>query len=88
MRHTYVWIQYKRLEIILITILSIDDHCAKMSNFPFFFFFFAGRTSVPAALCTLSLFACPPPAGVSGLPAAAGLRVAAVASVPSGAGFL
>lgn len=47
-----------------------------------------GRTPVPAAMRPLGVLPRPPPAGVAGLPAAAGLRVAAVASVPSGPGLL
>lgn len=50
--------------------------------------FSPGRTPIPAALCPLGLLPRPPPAGVPGLPAAAGLRVAAVAPVPPGAGLL
>lgn len=47
-----------------------------------------GGPPVPAALRPLGPLPRPSPAGVSGLPAAAGLRVAAVASVPAGAGLL
>lgn len=52
------------------------------------FFSAEGGAPVPAALRPLRPLPRPPPAGVSGLPAAAGLRVATVASVPAGAGLL
>ena len=48
----------------------------------------SGWTPVPAAMCPLGLLPRPSPAGVSPLPPAAGQCVAAVASVPSGAGLL
>ena len=51
-------------------------------------FFSSGRTPVSAAMCPLCLLPCSSPAGVPGLPAAAGLCVAAVASVPSGTRLL